>query len=285
MSFTVDAHQHFWSLRRGDYGWLAPESGSIYRDFGPHDLAPLLKEAAIDRTVLVQAAPTEAETHYLLDLAATTRYVAAVVGWADLEAPNAPDRIAALASDTLLRGVRPMLQDLPDPLWILGARLRPALAALVGLGLRFDALVRPEHLRPLLTFLGRNPDLAVVVDHGAKPALRAGSLSGWARDIRALARETSAYCKLSGLVTEATVDWQTEDLTYCISHLLDCFGPDRLMWGSDWPVVELAGGYRRWHQAAHACLSRLSAGERERIFGANAARFYGFERDDPVRAA
>ncbi|HEX7273601.1 MAG TPA: amidohydrolase family protein, partial [Casimicrobiaceae bacterium] len=181
MTFAVDAHQHFWSLSRGDYGWLTPESGSIYRDFGPRDLAPLLKEAAIDRTVLVQAAPTEAETRYLLGIAAKTPYVAAVVGWVDLEAPNAPDRIAALATDPLLRGIRAMLQDLPDPRWILGAGLRPALAAAVDLGLRFDALVRPEHLRPLLTFLEANPDLAVVIDHGAKPALRAGSLSAWAR--------------------------------------------------------------------------------------------------------
>jgi len=280
MKHAVDAHQHFWSLPRGDYGWLTPQSGSIYRDFGPRDLAPLLQDAGIDRTVLVQAAPTEAETHYLLDIAAATPYVAAVVGWVDLAARNAPDRLAALAANGLLRGVRPMLQDLPDPQWMLGDDLRPALAALVELGLRFDALVKPVHLRPLLTFLERNPDLAVVVDHGAKPALRSGALDAWARDIRAIARETPALCKLSGLVTEANADWQPGDLTDCISHLLDCFGPDRLMWGSDWPVVELAGGYRRWHDAARDCLSSISASERERIFGANAARFYGFDQGE-----
>lgn len=279
MSATVDAHQHFWSLPRGDYGWLTPESGSIYRDFGPRDLEPLLDEAGIDRTVLVQAAPTEGETRYLLDVAAATPWVGAVVGWADLAARNAPDRLATLAANPLLRGLRPMLQDLPDPEWMLGYELRPALAAMVELGLRFDALVEPQHLRHLLTFAERNPDLAVVVDHGAKPALRSGMLDTWARDIREIARNTTVCCKLSGLVTEAKADWGTDDLRVCISQLLDCFGPDRLMWGSDWPVVELAGGYRRWHEVARACLSTISTAERERIFGGNAARFYGFALD------
>ena len=282
---AVDAHQHFWSLSRGDYGWLTPDSGSIYRDFGPKDLVPLLEAAGIDRTVLVQAAPTEAETLYLLDIAAAMPCVAAVVGWVDLAARNAPDRLAALAANRRLRGVRPMLQDLPDPEWVLGDELRPALAAMAELGLRFDALVKPQHLRPLLIFLDQNPDLAVVIDHGAKPAIRSGMLNTWARDMREIARETSVSCKLSGLVTEAKVDWQMGDLDYCISHLLDCFGPDRLMWGSDWPVVELAGGYRRWHEAAHACLSTLPTAERERIFGGNASRFYGFAPDEGLQTS
>ncbi|HEV2220579.1 MAG TPA: amidohydrolase family protein [Casimicrobiaceae bacterium] len=283
MSGAVDAHQHFWSLPRGDYGWLTPESGSIYRDFGPRDLEPLLDEAGIGRTVLVQAAPTEGETRYLLDIAAATPWVAAVVGWADLATRNAPDRLATLAANPLLRGLRPMLQDLPDPEWMLGGELRPALAAMAELGLRFDALVTPQHLRPLLTFLDRNPDLAVVIDHGAKPALRFGMLDTWAREIREIARNTTACCKLSGLVTEAKPAWGTDDLRVCISHLLDCFGPNRLMWGSDWPVVELAGGYRRWHEVARACLSTLSASEREWIFGGSAAHFYGLAPEGGLR--
>jgi len=159
---------------------------------------------------------------------------------------------------------------------MLGPGLRPALAALADLDLRFEALVRPGQLGPLLIFLERNPDLSVVIDHGAKPAIRSVSLETWSREIRDIARQTPAHCKLSGLVTEAKTQWRIDDLEYCISHLLDCFGPDRLMWGSDWPVVELAGGYRRWHEAACACLATITAGERERIFGANAARFYGF---------
>jgi L-fucono-1,5-lactonase len=275
MTRAIDAHQHFWSLQRGDYGWLTPRSGSIYRDFGPGDLAPLLQKAGVERTVLVQAAPTEAETRYLLDIAAATSYVAGVVGWVDLAAPNAPDRLVLLAANPLLRGVRPMLQDLPDPRWILGERLRPALAALRELGLRFDALVKPEHLPPLLRFLDRNPQLPVVIDHGAKPPIGSGSLETWKRDIREIARTTPAYCKLSGLVTEANVDWSTEDLRDCVSHLIECFGPGRIMWGSDWPVVELAGGYKRWLEAARACISLISSEDSERIFGTNAAAFYG----------
>jgi L-fuconolactonase len=280
MTHAIDAHQHFWSLSRGDYAWLTPRSGRIYRDFGPRDLAPLLQAAGIDRTVLVQAASTEAETRYLLDVAAATPYVAAVVGWVDLAARNAPDRLAALAANGLLRGVRPMLQDLPDPQWILGDELRPALAALVQLELRLDALVKPEHLQPLLRFFERNPDLPVVIDHGAKPAILSGSLDAWARDMQEIARCTPAYCKLSGLVTEAKADWRTDDLRYCVSHLLECFGPDRLMWGSDWPVVELAGGYRRWHEAAQASVASLSVAERERLFGLNAVRFYALDADE-----
>jgi L-fuconolactonase len=277
MNRGVDAHHHFWSLARGDYGWLTPQTGGIYRDFGPRDLAPLLHAAGIERTVLVQAAPTEAETRYLLDVATTTPYVAAVVGWVDLAARNAPDHLAALSANSLLRGVRPMLHDLPDPAWMLGEALRPALKALVDLGLRFDALVKPQHLRLLRAFIDRNPDLPLVIDHGAKPAIREGSLENWARDIRHIARSTSACCKLSGLVTEAKADWQIADLEYCVSHLLDCFGPERLMWGSDWPVVELAGGYRRWHETARACLASLSAPEREAIFASNAVRFYALD--------
>jgi L-fuconolactonase len=173
-----------------------------------------------------------------------------------------------------------MLQDLADPAWILGERLKPALTAMAELDLCFDALVRPVHLQPLLKFSTQNPELRVVVDHGAKPDIRSGDLKLWARELRILARETSVHCKLSGLVTEARPDWHTRDLEYCIRHIVESFGPDRIMWGSDWPVVEIAGGYRRWHEAANDCLQELSVDERSRIFGSNAARFYGFAQAD-----
>jgi len=278
MTRTIDSHQHFWSVARNDYGWLTPELRGLYRDFGPVDLEPHLKAACIDATVLVQAAPTEAETRYLLDIANATSYVSAVVGWVDLAAPDAPDRIATLAVDGMLRGIRPMLQNLPDPAWILGKQLKPALKAMAELNLCFDALVKPVHLQPLLTFSGQNPDLRVVIDHGAKPDIRSGDMKVWARELRILAHESPVHCKLSGLVTEAHADWQTRDLEYCVHHIVECFGPDRIMWGSDWPVVELAGGYRRWHEAANDCLRELSIDERAWIFGSNAARFYGLAR-------
>ena len=275
MHRMIDAHHHFWRIARGDYGWLSPSSGTLYRDFGPEDLAPHLAASGIDATVLIQAAPSVAETLHLLDIAAATPYVAGVVGWVDLAASEAPDHLARLARNPLLRGIRPMLQDLPDPAWILRPCLAPALDAMVALGLRFDALVKPHHLVPLLRFIERHPDLSVVVDHGAKPDLRSGDLDEWSASIRTLARTTSACCKLSGLVTEANAQWRVQELRDCIDHLVECFGPDRLMWGSDWPVVEASGGYRRWRDATLACLAGLPADAREKILGRSAAAFYG----------
>ena len=270
----VDAHHHFWSIVRGDYGWLTPEVGAIYRDFLPHDLEPYRLEANVGSTVLVQAAPTEAETHYLLELAARTTDVKAVVGWVDLLARDAPQRLVQLKEHPLFRGVRPMLQDLSDDAWILSDDLTPAVQALVDLDLTFDALVKPVHLPALRRFLERHPDLRAVVDHGAKPPLRAGPLGAWKRDIATVAKATNVFCKLSGLVNEASSSWQSADLQAPIDHLLECFGPGRLMWGSDWPVVESAGGYARWLHAARHCTRHLSLDDRDRIFRRNASTFY-----------
>ena len=170
----VDAHQHFWRLARGDYGWLTPAKGPIYRDFGPADLTPLLARAGIDATVLVQAAPTVDETRFLLELARTTPVVAGVVGWAPLDAPDAPDVVAALAREPALKGLRPMLHDIPDVDWMLRPEVAPGLRAIAAADLTFDALVRPPHLPNLRRLLERHPDLRVVIDHGAKPEIGRG---------------------------------------------------------------------------------------------------------------
>ena len=170
----VDAHQHFWRLDRADYGWLTPAQAPIYRDFEPADLAPLLARAGIDATVLVQAAPTVAETRFLLELAAATPAVAGVVGWAPLAAPNAPDVVAELARAPHLKGLRPMIHDIPDVDWMLGPALAPGLRAIAASDLVFDALVRPPHLPNLRRLLDRHPDLRVVIDHGAKPEIGEG---------------------------------------------------------------------------------------------------------------
>ncbi len=271
----IDAHQHFWRLDRGDYGWLTPDLAELYRDFEPEHLAPLLQGAGIARTIAVQAAPTVAETRHLLALAATNPWVAGVVGWVALDAPDAPDALAALSGEGPLVGVRPMIQDLPDDDWMLGPSLAPGLAALAQLGLRFDALVLPRHLSNLLRLLEQHPELSVVIDHGAKPDIAAGAFDDWARDIARIARDTGAVCKLSGLVTEAGADWCMERLRPYVDHLLACFGPDRLLWGSDWPVVNLAGGFARWREASLELLAPLTEAERRGILGDNAARFYG----------
>jgi L-fucono-1,5-lactonase len=276
----IDAHQHFWRLGRGDYGWITPDLAPIYRDFGPGDLAPLLAAAGIERTILVQAAPTAAETRYLLHTAWATSFVAGVVGWADLTAPDAPDAIARLAEDDGLVGIRPMVHDIADPDWMLGVALGPAFRALVELDLAFDALVRPRHLGNLRLLLARHPDLRVIIDHGAKPDIAiwdhsSEARAAWADAMAGLARTTTAACKLSGLVTEAGRGWGVEDLRPYVDHLLECFGPDRLIWGSDWPVVELAGGYAAWWAATQACLAGLGAEARAKVLGGTAARYYG----------
>jgi L-fuconolactonase len=272
----IDAHQHFWRVSRGDYGWLTPEDHpAICRDFGPDDLAPLLEDAGVERTVLVQAAPTAGETAFLLGLAASAPMVAGVVGWADLEADRAPGTIETMASNPALLGLRPMLQDLVEDDWIGRPSVAPALDAMEGAGLRFDALVKPRHLTHLARLLAHRPGLRVVIDHGAKPDIAAGEIDGWAASIQRIAAETPAFCKLSGLVTEAGEHWSAEDLAPFVDVLLEAFGPARLMWGSDWPVVNEAGGYAAWRAAAEALTERCSPEERDLIFGGTATAFYG----------
>ncbi|MEM1428075.1 MAG: amidohydrolase family protein [Pseudomonadota bacterium] len=273
----IDAHQHFWALARGDYGWLTPDLAPIYRDFGPDDLHPLLTSHGIDGTVLVQAAPTAAETRYMLDLAATHDFVLGVVGWADLEDTDAPDALAALAREPKLVGLRPMIQDIADPDWMLQPALSPAFEAMSALGLVFDALTLPKHLPNLRKLLARHRELRVVIDHISKPRIAAGAFQDWATDIAAIARETTAHVKLSGLVTEAGDDWTVEDLEPFAAHVLNVFGADRVLWGSDWPVCTLAATYDQWVAATQSLLAPLAPGEREAVLGRNAQRLYALK--------
>jgi len=281
VTLRIDAHQHFWKLERGDYRWLGPELAPLYRDFGPLDLAPLRARHRIDGSVAVQAADTLAETEFLLGLAEREPSVLGVVGWVDLEAHDAPDTLARLAEHPKLVGVRPMLQDLPDERWILRESVAPALRALVELDLAFDALVKPRHLPHLVTLVERHPDLRIVVDHGAKPDIAAGrdwsGFSAWVSHLRTLGGQPLLHCKLSGLPTESRVDWTREDLRPHVAALLGAFGPERMMWGSDWPVVELGGGYDRWMNASQALVDHLNPAEQLALFGATAAGFYGLE--------
>jgi L-fuconolactonase len=270
----IDAHHHLWSLARGDYGWLKPELAPIYRDFRLSDLAPHLAAAEIEGTILVQAAATEAETMFLLDIAENAEVVRGVVGWTDFDAADGVARVEALATRKLLVGLRPMVQDIADDDWLLSPALAPLLAAMARAGLVFDALVLPRHLPRLLRVVGRHPDLQFVLDHCAKPRLATGEIATWQRDIAVLAEHPNIVCKLSGLVTEAAPDWQISDLRQAVDHVVTCFGPRRMLWGSDWPVVDLAGGYAKWFVAAKTLLADLSADEKADIFGGNAARVY-----------
>jgi L-fuconolactonase len=273
----IDAHHHVWRLDRGDYGWLTPDLAAIHRDFGLDDLRPHLAAAGIGGTVLVQAAPTEAETQFMLAVAnASGGLVRGVVGWTDLAAPDAPARIAALAAaEPLLKGLRPMLQDIAETGWILRPEVQPALRAMAAAGLRFDALVKPRHLPVLLELARAHPDLPVVIDHCAKPDIAGGMVEPWASGIARLARETAWCCKLSGLATEAAPGWTADGLRRHAGHALAEFGPDRVMWGSDWPVLDLGGGWDRWWRATEVLLAPLDAASRAAVLGGTARRFYG----------
>jgi L-fuconolactonase len=277
----IDAHHHLWTLARGDYGWLTPELAPIYRDFELSDLAPHLSAAGIAGTILVQAAPTEAETMFLLDIAETAEVVRGVVGWTDFDAADGVARIDALAARNLLVGLRPMVQDIDDDDWLLDPALTPMLAAMARNGLVFDALVLPRHLPRLLQLIGRHSDLTFVLDHCGKPRIAASEIAMWQRNIALLAEHPNIVCKLSGLVTEAAPDWQVEDLRQVVDHVRACFGPRRMLWGSDWPVVNLAGGYARWFAAAETLLADLSPDDKADVFGGNTARVYLSRRGRP----
>lgn len=270
----IDAHQHFWALERGDYGWLTPDLVGIYRDFQPDHLTPLLTSHKIGGTVLVQAAPTVAETDYMLSLAARNDFIKGVVGWVDFEDKDAAKEVARLAKNKALVGLRPMIQDIEDADWMLREDLGGAYQALIEHDLTFDALTLPIHLQNLARLVERHPDMRVVIDHGSKPYIRDRKIDGWAQDMASLARDTDAFCKLSGLVTEAASDWSARDLRPYVDHLLECFGPSRLIWGSDWPVCTLAAGYGEWFAATELLLAGLSDEERKAVFGGNAARAY-----------
>ncbi len=270
----IDAHQHFWAVARGDYGWLKPELTTLYRDFQPNDLTPILQAQGIEGTVLVQAAPKVAETEYMLELAAAHDFIKGVVGWVDFESPDAVRTIETQAANPKLVGLRPMIQDIPDPDWVLRPELRPAFEAAVAHDLVFDALTFPRHLPNLRKLIARHPGLRVVIDHGSKPRIAAQEIDGWAADMRAIADESAAYVKLSGLVTEAGPEWTVDDLKPYVEVLLDSFGPDRVVWGSDWPVCTLASSYERWCDATESLLSHLEDRERAAILGLNAVRLY-----------
>jgi L-fuconolactonase len=276
----VDAHHHVWRVSRGDYAWLTPDL-PIYHDYTLDDLRPLLGD--ITATVLVQAAPTEAETAFILNVARNSSgLVRGVVGWTDFYRNDAPARIAAMAAAPLMKGLRPMLQDIAETDWILREQVQPAIQAMIDAGLRFDALVQPRHLPVVAKLCAHHPSLRLVIDHAAKPHIANREWQPWAGDISRVAHDTQALCKLSGLVTEADPEWRMDDLRRYVDHLLVCFGPDRLMWGSDWPVVNLGGGHRRWREASLALIGKLTAVEQNAILGGTALKFYNLSASIPT---
>jgi L-fuconolactonase len=272
----IDAHQHFWHPGRGDYGWMPADDPILSRPYGPAELWPQLQAAGVAGTVLVQAAPTVAETDHMLGIADATPWVKGVVGWVDFENPAAKADLARLAGHPVFKGVRPMIQDLPDDAWMHRGDVQWAYGALIDHDLTFDALGFPRHLDQFLVLLKRYPGLRVVVDHAMKPQIH-GPQAGfdhWAAGMARIAGETRAFCKFSALITEAGPDWTLDDLRPFADHIIRVFGPERVMWGSDWPVCRLRGEYGDWHKAAQALTAHLPAADREAIFGGTARGFY-----------
>jgi L-fucono-1,5-lactonase len=229
--------------------------------------------------VLVQCLPCVSETEEFLGLAAATDVIAGVVGWADLTDPmvgSELDRLATVPGGEWLVGVRHLVQAEPDPMWLLREDVRRGLDAVAARGLSFDLLVRPHQLKAAAALAERMPNLSLVLDHAAKPQVRDGDLGAWAGGIRALAASPQVTCKLSGLVTEADHRrWTVDDLRPATDVLLDCFGPQRLMFGSDWPVCVVAGGWARWAAAAEELLAQLSRAELNQVLVGTATRVYG----------
>jgi L-fuconolactonase len=270
----IDAHFHCWQPARGDYGWLTPALAPLYRDVAVADWQAQATPMGVTGGVLVQAAPTEAETQFLLVQADANTAVLGVVGWVDMLAAGASARIKALARHPRLKGLRPMLQDIPDAEWILQPALEPALRAMAECGLVFDALIKSAHLPHILTLATRHPDLRMVIDHCAKPDIAAGEWQPWADGISRIANETQAMCKLSGLMTEAGPRPPKGAVRRWGAHVLQSFGAGRVVWGSDWPVLELAGSYEQWWGEARDLLAGLDAEAQAAVMGGNAVGLY-----------
>ncbi len=272
----IDAHQHFWRISRGDYTWMDDSVAAIRRDFLPADLIACTGTGDVVGTVVVQAAASDAETDFLLSLAADSALIKGVVGWMDLSSARAPDKLAQRFDNPVFKGVRPMLQDIEDTHWLLRPEVMANLAVLAERGGTFDALVTPRHLPVLLQLAKRLPQLPIVIDHCAKPVIAGGQDAGdtWRTQMRALGDLPNVWCKLSGLANEYGPNWSAKSLAPVCDWVLQCFGTGRLMWGSDWPVLELAGSYAQWCSAAKVMTAQLTAGEQQAVFAANARRFY-----------
>jgi L-fuconolactonase len=275
----VDSHQHFWKVSRGDYYWMTPTVSVLYRDYLPEDLEPLLRRHQIARTVLVQAAPTVAETDFLLDIAHEHDFVAGVVGWLDLEADDFPNDFERYCRNPKFIGIRPMVQDLPDEDWLVRPRVIESLRLIAERGFPFDFLTFTRHLPYALRVLEKVPKLRAVVDHISKPEIKAKRQEPWASLIKEVAQHEKVCCKLSGMVTEADHrNWTPDDLRPYVEHVVQCFGLERVMFGSDWPVCLMAGSYDRVLGALATILKpHLTESSERAVFGGNAARFYAID--------
>ena len=274
---TIDAHHHLWKYSATEHGWIAPDQQVIRRDFLPEDLEPLMHHFGIEGTVAVQARGALEETTWLLGLADKHPLIRGVVGWVPLtEGAGVKRSLERFAGNRKLRGVRHVVQDEPDPRFILRKDFNEGVAALRETGLRYDILIFERHLPAAIEFVDRHPNQTFILDHVAKPRIKDKILAPWDRNMRELAKRQNVYCKLSGMITEADPKlWTPEGLQPYIDVVLAAFGPRRIMYGSDWPVMLLAGDYVRWYGTVTNAIAKLSKAEQDRIMGGTAAEAYG----------
>jgi len=272
---VIDAHHHFWRYNTQDFGWIDDAMRVIRRDFLPIDLEKEIRAAGVDGVVSVQARQSLEETHWLLELAGQNPFIRGVVGWAPLIAPDADKIVGELAANPKLRSLRHVLQGEPDERYMLRADFNRGLAALQLHNLAYDILIFERHLPQSIELVDRHPEQVFVLDHIAKPRIKENLLEPWRKNIFELAKRENVYCKISGLVTEADyVQWTEAQLLPYVDTMLEAFGPQRLMLGSDWPVSLVACDYSRWVNLVRSWIKKLSAAEQKRILGDTAIEAY-----------
>ena len=277
MKPALDAHQHFWKYSAEEYPWI-PEGSALHRDWLPQDLAALQGPLKLQGAIAVQARQSLGESRWLLELANRHEVIRGVVGWVDLRSPEVEQQLHLFAAHPKFVGVRHVVQDEEDDRFLTGADFRRGLRFLKGLGLCYDLLIYPRQLPAAVELVEEMPELPFVLDHCAKPAIAQGELASWSAQIKRLAAFSNVTCKVSGLVTEAHwADWTLEDLRPYLDVVLEAFGPQRLMWGSDWPVCLHAASYAKWWEAAQEWTKGWGSAEREAFFGGACAAFYGIQ--------
>ncbi len=275
----IDAHQHFWKIARFDYTWMGPDLGVLARDYRPADLEPVLRQNRIDATVLVQTISSLDETRWLLQLSQQHRFIAGVVGWVDRTDPAVGDILDELSAHPEFVGVRHQVHDEPDDEWLLRPDVQHGPGELARRSVPYDLFIKPRHLSVSLETARSFPNLPLIIDHIAKPAIANRVWDDWADGITALAGCPNVACKLSGMITEADCEqWTPDDLAPYLEHVIEAFRTQRVLFGSDWPVCLLAGNYDRVVEALTKNLGELTTVERQDIFGNNAARWYRLEK-------
>ena len=271
----IDAHHHLWLYDQQNYGWIDQSMGVLRRDFLPAHLDKELRSAGIDGAVAVQAQQTLSETAWLLSLADQFPFIRGVVGWAPIASEDFSTHLDHLQSYAKLKGLRHIIQSEPDDNFILNASFNRGIARLKNTGLVYDILIFERHLPVAIQFADRHPQQKLVLDHVAKPRIRERAMEPWRRNIAELAKCENVYCKLSGMVTEADWSaWSPPDLWPYLEVVLEAFGPQRLMVGSDWPVCLLAVSYSGWYNLLNSFLEKLTVSEREKILGGTASEVY-----------